>query len=85
MKIDIQLSKKISVLSVFWMIAIVLFHSSHGVRAVWYSELMSDCRLAGVGFFFAVSGFFLMRKDAWGGGKGERRSGGRLFVHAYEA
>lgn len=67
MKIDIQLSKKISVLSGFWMIAIVCFHSSHGVRAVWYSELMSDCRLAGVGFFFAVSGFFLMRKDAWGG------------------
>lgn len=60
-----QLSLKISILSIVWMIAIVLFHSSNGVDVVWYKELMSDCRMGGAGFFFVVSGFLLMRRDGW--------------------
>lgn len=65
-KIDRLLSMKISMLSIVWMFAIVLFHSSYWVDAVWYRGLMADCRFGGVGFFFAVSGFFLMRKEGWG-------------------
>lgn len=52
----------VSQLSVFWMFAIVLYHTSFAVEAYWYKELMSDCRMGGVGFFFLVSGYFLMKR-----------------------
>ena len=57
----------VSQLSVFWMFAIVLYHTSFAVEACWYKELMSDCRMGGVGFFFLVSGYFLMKRYEKGG------------------
>jgi len=47
--------------AVFWCFAIVLFHTSLHIEETWYKELMSDCRMGGVGFFFVVSGYFIMR------------------------
>ena len=65
LSIEIILSELIDMfraLAIFWTFGIVLFHTSIGVRAIWFKELMSDCRIAGVGFFFFVSGYFLMKR-----------------------
>lgn len=55
------MNRKIVLFSFLWMFGIVLFHSSGGESPRWYTELMSDFRIGGVSFFFAVSGFFLMK------------------------
>ena len=50
-----------SILSAVWMFLIVLFHCSYEVHDRFYAELMSDCRMGGVGYFFVVSGYFVAR------------------------
>lgn len=59
-KISSYSSIKITVLSFVMMFGIALFHSCGGGGSL-YKEIMSDCRVGGVAFFFLVSGFFLVK------------------------
>ncbi len=49
------------ILSFVWMFGIVLYHAQSGCP-IWFRELLSDFRVGGVVFFFAMSGYHLVRR-----------------------
>lgn len=55
------MNKRVQILSFAWMLGIVLYHAGAGGCSRFYNVLISDFRVGGVVFFYAVSGFFLMK------------------------
>ena len=56
-----QRDERQDLLSFVWLFGIVLFHAQSGCP-VWFRELLSDFRVGGVVFFFALSGYHLVRR-----------------------
>ena len=56
-----QRDERQDLLSFVWMFGIVLFHAQSGCPT-WFRELLSDFRVGGVVFFFALSGYHLVQR-----------------------